>query len=421
MKILHLCGGSLNSGATLGAAALHKGLLDLGVESKLIFSKGDKSESVPEAEPFFDSPVNRKLFDLSTKWIEPRILKRATQQKRPGLSIGRVGHPLFLKRKQIDAADIIHLHWINSRFLRIKAIRHFNKPIVWTIRDAWPYTGGCHYTNHCDRYKTGCGQCPIIQSSDSEDISRKVVNSKKTHLPDGICYVALSNWTATQALDSYLLKNESVKVILNNIDDLFFSPPAQTKEEARKQFNIPQGKVIILAGAAKLDSNYKGYSELLPKIPNIEGQNCHLVTFGRISKKLQSAIQIDATHLGSIEVTEQLRELYHASDIFIAPSIQEAFGKTLAEAGACGLPVVSYDTGGPKDIVLDGVTGYRVSVGDTDLLIEKTLKLAEESEKRKVMGRAAIKHTRKHFTPQIVAQQHIEIYQSLINNQKNNG
>lgn len=414
MKILHLCGGSLNSGATLGATALHKGLLELGADSQLIFSKGGKSESIPAADPFFGSPISRKLFDLSTKWIEPRILKHETQQKRPGLSIGKVGHPFFLKRKQVEAADIIHLHWINSRFIRIKAIQHFNKPIVWTIRDAWPYTGGCHYTNDCERYKTGCGQCPLIQSTDPDDISSKVVNSKKTDLPHGIRYIALSNWTAKQAQESYLLRDESVQVILNNIDDLFFSPPTGTKEEARKQFNIPSGKVIILAGAAKLDSSFKGYSELLPKIRKIEGQNCHLVTFGRISKKLQSAIQIDATHLGSINSMEQLRELYHASDIFIAPSTQEAFGKTLAEAGACGLPVICYDIGGPKDIVIDGITGYRVSVGDIDKLIEKTLKLAAHPEKRKDMGEAASAHTRKHFTPRIVAQQHREIYQNLL-------
>ena len=101
MKILHLCGGSLNSGATLGATALHKGLLQLGVDSELIFSKGEKSDCVPAAEPFFRWQAGKKIFDASTKWIEPSILRRQTGYKRPGLSIGSVGHPFLLKRTHL--------------------------------------------------------------------------------------------------------------------------------------------------------------------------------------------------------------------------------------------------------------------------------------------------------------------------------
>lgn len=412
MKILHLCGGRLNSGATLGATALHKALLQQGVDSKLIYSKGDKSDNVPIAEPFFRSKLTRKLFNLSTKWIEPQILKRKPTDNKPDLSIGVVGHPLFIKRQQIENADIIHLHWINSRFLRIKAIQHFNKPIVWTLRDAWPYTGGCHYTTDCERYKTGCGQCPLIDSTDTNDITRKVVLSKEAHLPADIRYIALSKWTAEQARASYLLKDQSVQVIFNSIDSAFLSPPSQSKEDFRSEFNLPQDKTLILAGAAKIDSKYKGYTQTLPNIPDTH--NNHLITFGRISEKLKSEIKIPATHLGTISSVEQLKRLYHTADLFIAPSIQEAFGKTLAEAGACGLPVVCYDIGGPKDIIKDRVTGYRIPKNDRAAFIKKTLELAAAPDTRKAMGTAAIQRTESHFSPTSVAQQHISLYQQML-------
>jgi len=365
------------------------------------------------AEPFFQTQFARKLFNVSTKWIEPRLLKRETTAKGHGLSIGVIGHPLFMQRKAIQEADIIHLHWINSRLIRTKAIQHFKKPIVWTLRDAWPYTGGCHYTIDCERYKTGCGRCPLLGSTNPDDITRKVIRAKKEHLPAGIRYIALSNWTAEQARDSYLLKDQSVQVILNSIDGTFLTPATYSKQTAREALNLPTDKTLILAGAAKLDSPYKGYSDILPQFPN--QNNCHLVTFGRISEALKSRIKLPATHLGTIASPGTLKQLYCAADIFIAPSTQEAFGKTLAEAGASALPVICYHVGGPKDIVVDGVTGYRVPKGDHTAFIKRTLDLAATPGTRKAMGEAASQHTQSLFSPTIVAQQHITLYQQLLN------
>lgn len=412
MKILHLCGGSLGSGATLGAIALHKGLLQQNVESELIFSKGDSSAQIPMVTPFFKTKTARKLFDLSTKWIEPRFLKRESKRKVRDLSIGVIGHPLFLKKKQINDADIIHLHWINSRFIRTKAIQYFNKPIVWTLRDAWPYTGGCHYTTECQRYQTGCGKCPLLKSNNSNDITRQVVSIKEHNLPLGIRYVALSNWTSQQARSSYLLKDQSVQVIKNSIDATFLQPSPLSASDARLALDLPLDKTLILAGAAKVDSKYKGYTDILPNLP--DNSNCHLVTFGRISETLESQIKIPATHLGTIASPDELKKLYHAADIFIAPSTQEAFGKTLAEAGACELPVVCYDTGGPKDIIKNGITGLRIAVDDRDAFIQSTLSLAAAPETRRAMGTAAKQHTHAHFAPTTIARQHIALYQELL-------
>ena len=411
MKILHLCGGTLNSGATQGATALHKALLKKGIDSKLIFSKGAKSKDIPMAEPFFEAKIAQKLFNISTKWIEPRLLKRETTKKGHGLSIGVIGHPLFIQRKAIEEADIIHLHWINSRFIRTKVIQHFKKPIVWTLRDAWPYTGGCHYTTDCERYKTGCGRCPLLNSTNPHDITQKVVSTKIKYLPKDIRYIALSHWTAEQARDSYLLRDQSVQVILNGIDETFLTAPTSSKEAARKSFNLPAGKTLILAGATKVDSKYKGYVQILPELP--DSNDCHLVTFGRISKALQAKIKIPATHLGTIASAEALKQLYRAADIFIAPSTQEAFGKTLAEAGASGLPVICYDIGGPRDIVVDGKTGYRTPVNETSEFIKKTLHLAAQPDKRQEMGKAAIQHTHSNFSPNMIAKQHIDLYHQL--------
>ncbi|MDG1302457.1 MAG: glycosyltransferase [Opitutae bacterium] len=413
MKILHLCGGSLESGATRGALALHQSLLDLGVESSLIFSKGENTTNTQNASPFFKSPLTRQLFDKSLKWIEPAILKHEAKRKVRGLSIGMIGHPFLLKKDIIQAADVIHLHWINSRFLRIKVIQHFKKPIVWTMRDAWPYTGGCHYTNDCMRYRVGCGECPLVGTLDTKDRTNQVIQDKQNCLPRGIRYIALSNWTAEQARSSYLLKDESIEVIENCINELYLSPSDSTQTAAREQFNLPKDKVIILAGAVRIDSKYKGYTEVLPALSAPNASNIHLVTFGRISESLKNQITIPSTHLGSISSSQELKALYYAANLFIAPSTQEAFGKTLAEAGASGLPVICYDAGGPKDIVIHEVTGLKIPLNDTNTFAHATISLAQNREQQQRMGRAAIKHIANNFSPIIVAKKYMELYQRL--------
>lgn len=413
MKVLHICGGKIGAGATLGALSLHEALIEQGIESSLLFSKGDNHSNTPNAYPFFSSKLARTLFDSGSKWIEPHILRTEAKRKIKGLSLGIVGHPFFLKASEIEAADIIHLHWISSRFLRIKAIQRFNKPIVWTIRDAWPYTGGCHYTNDCQNYKTGCGRCPLLHSSDPNDRSRKVLESKQKHLPDGIRHVALSNWSAEQAKASSLLKDRAIEIIPSSIKSSYFQPSDITKEQAREKFKLPTNKTIVLAGAARLDSEFKGYSKLLPRFPTRPDSDLHIVTFGRISNRLRSDIKVPSTHLGEIS-NKELKALYHAADIFIAPSTQEAFGKTLAEAGACGLPVICYDTGGPRDIVQHGISGYRIKTNDTNEFVNATLDLAAQPNKRKEMGAAAISHAHEYFRPSIAAQKYIAIYSELL-------
>ena len=82
MKILHLCGGTLNSGATQGATALHKALLKQGIDSELIFSKGAKSEDIPMAEPFFEAKTRPKAVQHQHKVDRASPVKTRDHRKK---------------------------------------------------------------------------------------------------------------------------------------------------------------------------------------------------------------------------------------------------------------------------------------------------------------------------------------------------
>ena len=51
------------------------------------------------------------------------------------------------KSKYYKNADILHIHWFSQGFIQLRSLSRVNKPVVWTMRDMWPFTGGSHYSD----------------------------------------------------------------------------------------------------------------------------------------------------------------------------------------------------------------------------------------------------------------------------------
>jgi glycosyltransferase involved in cell wall biosynthesis len=103
---------------------------------------------------------------------------------------------------------------------------------------------------------------------------------------------------------------------------------------------------------------------------------------------------------GKLKHNELIR-YYNMGDLFLFPSNTDTFGMVVLEAQACGLPVVVSDIGGPKEIIVDGTTGFIAKANDLKNWVEKVsyyidLKL-ENSEKVESMRFMSAQHIRKHF------------------------
>jgi len=358
MKVLHIVAGDLNGGAARGAYWLHLGLKELGVNSKVFTSS--KTTLNDDSVISTTQTKKGKLFNIFRGQIELLIVK--FYKNKLIFSTGLFGVD-FTKTKEYKEADIIHLHWINGGFVNMKHLSKIDKPIVWTIRDMWPMTGGCHYAMECEKYKTGCGSCEQLQSNSNYDLSKFILNRKKKFLPKSMKIVGISSWLSQKAKESYLFKDFDVITIFNNVNTNDFFPIE--KNIAKKLLGIKTNKKIILAGAQDLKSFYKGFDKFIEAIKQLNKNKYFLCFFGNLDKSIVNNLGFEYKNFGFLYDTISLRLLYSASDVFVAPSLMDAFGKTLVESMACGTPVVCFDATGPKDIVTHKVDGYKAKPFDT--------------------------------------------------------
>ena len=151
--------------------------------------------------------------------------------------------------------------------------------------------------------------------------------------------------------------SDKIKTILNVVDINNFYP--NQKNFLRKNYPIDIDKKIILLGATHLDRKYKGFHKFIEAISYLDPKDIEIVTFGEISKKALNKINnFSVTNLGIISSSKKLSSIYSSSYLFAAPSILEAFGKTIGESMLCGTPCVVFGNSGPSELIIHKYTGF---------------------------------------------------------------
>lgn len=318
-------------------------------------------------------------------------------------------------------ADVLHLHWTNAGFLSIENLKqliHLKKPIVWTLHDMWAFTGGCHYAGTCDHFIRECGNCYFLRKPSYNDLSHSDWIEKMTLFAGvkNITFVTCSNWLATVARKSALLRSFQIQAIPNPIDTAVFAP--KDKLPTRKKWNIDPDKKIILFGAANILDRRKGFSYLVEALHLLKNDYpdtapIEIVIFGKNKHFDVNLLPFKVHQLGIITSQLDLVEIYSMADVLVSPSVEDNLPNIIMEALSCGTPAVAFNTGGIPDMIDHQQNGYLAklkSAKDLAAGIHEIL-FYEQAE---ALAMAARNKVLNNFSNETVATKYIEVYQSVL-------
>lgn len=413
MKVLHLSTSDANGGAARGTYWLHTALRRAGVDSQMLVAEKYTSDDTVIGPTGITG--GQKILNGVRQTVEYWPL-RCYPNKSSGLfSPAIYPNPIIKQIQQIDP-DIINLHWVGLGLLRPEALKAFTKPIVWTLRDMWSFTGGCCYTDGCNRYQQQCGCCPMLGSNQDNDLSRKVWQRKQLAWQDlSLTLVPISQWLADCAKRSSLLHQYPANVIPNAVDTDIFRPI--DKHIARDILQLPQNDKLILFGALSATTDKrKGFNHLVAALKQLKEDDLPLraVIFGE--DKAPAAMGLDMPHtvLGRLNDDVTLALAYAAADVMVVPSVQEAFGKTAIEAMACGTPVVSFDATGLRDIVEHLKNGYRAKCFSAEDLARGIRWVIENQARWHQLSQQSRHQVETKFSFEVQSQTYIQLYQRLL-------
>jgi glycosyltransferase involved in cell wall biosynthesis len=318
--------------------------------------------------------------------------------------------------EQLPPCDILQLHWVSSFvdyrkfFLRIPR----NLPIVWTLHDMNPFTGGCHYSGDCEKFRARCGACPELLSTVPEDFSAESWRRKRQALSyrekRGIQVVTPSRWLAEQARTSSLFANMQIEVIPNGVDTETFHP--RDRKAAREKFGIDPAAKVALFVAEWTAEKRKGLELLVAAVRRMKrGPEFCLAAIGRgLPKELEGVRSVSIDYARD-EMTMSM--VYSLADVFVIPSVQDNLPNTSLEALACGVPTVAFSVGGLADVVRPNKTGALVPPGDIDGLGDAIADLLSNEEERTRMAAECRRIAIEEYGLEVQSRRYAALYESL--------
>lgn len=328
--------------------------------------------------------------------------------------------------------DILHLHWINQRFLDLRELSHINKPIVWTLHDSWPFCSVCHYFLDCIRYQSHCGDCQYLCSGKEKDLAYKVFEKKmQAYKGLNLHIVTPSRWLGDCAKKSALFSQFPVSVIPNCLETDVYRPlsveeMADYLSKAVKQnlatdvvrtiIHENDNKPIILYGAVNAATDkIKGFANLLEalRILDTQGFEANLVVFGASESDLPMQFDhIRVYFLGYISDTDTLVTLYNLADVMVVPSLTENLSCAIMESLSCATPVCCFSIGGNSDMVEHQVNGYLAKEKDSQDLAQG-IRWCLDNNHDGALSKAAREKVMNAYTIDRVGEMYAELYETI--------
>lgn len=327
--------------------------------------------------------------------------------------------------------DIIHCHNLHQKYFNLRALPwlSWQTPLILTLHDAWLLAGHCAHSLDCDRWKTGCGQCPALSlyspirrdgSADNWRLKRDLYAVSRLHV------ATPCRWLMDKVEQSILAGGMvSARVIPYGVDLDVFHPG--DRAVAREQLALPHDARILLFAASGIRNNvWKDYrtmqSALARLAERFDHQHLLFVALGEDGPP---------EHVGSAEIRfvpfqtdpADVARYYRAANLYIHAARADTFPNTVLEALCCGTPVVATAVGGiPEQIrglerhyrSVETATGILTPPGDAEALAGGIERLLKNDPLRQCLARNAARDAAARFDLRRQVSEYLAWYEELI-------
>ena len=417
MRVLIVNTAERTGGAAIAANRLLHALNHNGVEARMLVRdrKTDASEVV-NIPPSWRLKA-KFLWERGIIWLANGLSKKGIFQ----VDIANTGTDIT-RMPEFQQADVIHLHWVNQGFLslgNLERILASGKPVVVTLHDQWYFTGICHYSSDCEKYRTQCQHCPMLKGQ-RMDLAQRVFDRKQAMYEGrNLTFVGCSRWMADMARQSRLTQGHTVTNIPNAIDADVFKP--MDKAAARQRHHLPADKKLILFGAQRITDERKGFRFLTEACEHIAMHHPTLpkqlgvVVLGGDAQSVKEALPLPVYTVNYLSNEKEIAKLYNAADLFVTPSLQDNLPNTIVEAMACGTPCVGFNVGGIPEMIHHQQDGYVADYCDS-LDFAQGIAWCLNEQRQAALGAAARATSLATYGETAVAQRYQAIYQQALTN-----
>lgn len=320
----------------------------------------------------------------------------------------------FIRYIEREKPDIIHLHLIQENYLNMRVMfKYLNKSgisVIWTFHDCRAFTGGCPYflSSGCQQWKESCEQCVMYQDWYAKKITHRIFmrNKKLFSSVPRMEIVTPSAWLKNLVQKSFL-SSYSVRVINNGIDLQVFSP----KQSAFREKHGISEKYILLGVA--FGWGYRKGLDCFCELAQMLDNSYQIVLVGT-NESVDDQLPSNIISIHRTTNAGELAEIYSSADLFVNPTREDNFPTTNIEALACGIPVVTFDTGGSPEII-DESCGAVVPCDDMDALVC----MIEYIKAEKPYSQEACLHRAQSFNKEDKFREYISLYHEVLYNEEN--
>jgi len=397
MKICYISAGDIKGGAQRVGWMLKQGLKQRGFQTAMFVK--NKISNDPEVKIITDATLDSGTHYADQGYMYYDIKSTFRLNSQPEFSV----------------CDVVHFHNLHGNYFNPFALPALteSKPSVWTLHDMNSMTGHCAYAFDCNKWQTGCGNClhPESYPPITKDRTAEMWHDKKLIYKESDLELIVPSQWLKNIVEKSILKDKRVHLIYNGIDERIYR--SLDKHAIRKMFKIPPNAVIIsfVAHGGLIDKRKGGdfileaHKYFTAKYPNV-----FFICIGGTSNKAPTERLLQ---IPFVLDEEKLVQLYCTSDIFLFPTLADNCPLVILEVMGCGVPIISFNTGGVPELIEHGKTGLIAGFKNSEEFIRMTEYLVTDRAKREEFGAASRERLLQMFTLEQMIDKHIVLYERL--------